>query len=192
MSSTVNLELPARPNSLETVIRMLEHLYAVTLGRAFYLNSVSLSASTIQKCCESFWHNDSTEAVSDHELDLARVRSMVQFTRLIKDLEESPADQYILLNLRERLRFMSPFVNSSRTGQSRATRQDSAERDFLLIDQRTMTLSAITSLLKLCQILAPNYKSSSLCQPIINGIQEHFIRPYSLILWSRARRDLLA
>lgn len=186
---TVNLELPTRPIDLETVMNMLEHLYLVTMGRTFYLNSVSLSASTIQKCCEGFWHNDTTEASSDHELDLAKVRSMVQLTRLIKDLEESPADQYILLNLRERLRLLSPS-SSSRTAP-RTTRQDTG-CDFLLIDQRTMTLSVITSLLKLCQILAPNYKNSSLGQPLVNSMQEYFIRPYSLSLWSRARRDLLA
>ncbi|QLQ82408.1 hypothetical protein HG537_0H01700 [Torulaspora globosa] len=184
----MNVEHPTRPINLEIAVNMLEHLYEVTLGRAFYLNSVSLSVSTIQRCCESFWHNDSTEAVNDHELDVARVRCVVQLTKLIKDLEKSPSDQYILLNLRERLRFMSP----SKTGPSRATKRDTTEYDFLLIDQRMITLSVITTLLKLCHILAPNYKNSSLCQPLINGIQEYFIRPYSLILWNRARRDLLA
>lgn len=176
--------------SMDSVTEMLDHLQAVTLGACFCLNSVKLGKSSIQRCCETYWHHDHWDAAGVNELDFARVRSLTRFVKLTNDLEKQPDDQYILINLRERLRSISPFASSSRPSQHRSYRQSPSNGDFMLLDQRAITLTMIATLLKLCQILQSKHSNKTLCELIINDIQEHFVSPYSRILWHRAKRSL--
>lgn len=188
------MERPTRVVSMDLLTGMLQHLHSVTLGHSFYLNAISLGKPSIQNCCECFWHGASTDHYSDNDLDLMRVRSMISLVRLIDSLDNRSGDEQhsLLSNIREKLRFISPFVNSGKNVASRTTRHNTAECEFLLMDQRMMVLTIMATLLKLCQIIEPMFKTSPLIQPIINDVHEYFVRPYSLILWSRAKRELVA
>lgn len=172
----------------ESLIDTLKHLHSVTLGESFYFNSIKISTSGVLKSCEAYWHQGLPEHSNDEQLELTRVRLLMRFTDLVNVFERRPADRYILFNLRELLQSTLP-----RTGESRRPHQrqkPTSQFGSSLLDPKIITVAFIATLIKFCLVLQSYDSTNAFCDSIISSIQNQFVRPYCLILWSRARKEL--
>lgn len=179
--------------SVGSLLDTLRHLRSVMAGKTFYLNSVKISSKNIRKSCEAYWYSEDPEHVGDGILDMLRLRSLIRFSELVNDLAKQPSDQYMLFNLRERLRSVLPVnnVNKVKSSHSKSPKSTSLFGSPYL-DQNVLTASLISTLIRLCQLLESSDKSKedTLHESILRNIQNRFVRPFCLILWSYGKKDL--
>lgn len=173
----------------ETLIDTLKHLRNVMLGEAFYLNSVRINSSSIQKCCETYWHQGFAERSNDNQMDLTRLQTLMRFTDLVEALEKQPQDRSLLLDLRDRLQYIFPTnVETRTTFRHRAPSQLASP----MLDLSIITVAFTDTLIKLCLLLQAHERSKVFNDSVIRTIESQFVRPYCMILWARVRKELRA
>ncbi|CCE93223.1 uncharacterized protein TDEL_0F04120 [Torulaspora delbrueckii] len=174
--------------SCATILDTLKHLHSVTVGESFYFNSVKISDSSLRKCCENYWHQSLPDRLSDEQLDLTRLQLLIRFTDLVNEFEERPADRNILFNLREQLQSIFPRNSDARISYHR--QKPTSHIGTCLLDLKIVTVAFIDTLIKFCQILQQYDDSNAFCYSVVCSIQDQFVRPYLLILWARAKKEL--
>lgn len=169
---------------LLTLQETLGHLHKVINGLSFYLNTVSLTGGEICHCCESFWYGGQLGISCDPHDEIRRLHEVSSLARLMHSIS-TPLDSASMNQICERIRtlFAPNPMHRLESGSYFKTPW---------LDEKLFTSAVVNLLIRVCKGLAvtDRHRSSHLQKEIMSIINNRFVRPYSLLLWSCAKQEL--
>ncbi|QLG74538.1 hypothetical protein HG535_0G04210 [Zygotorulaspora mrakii] len=185
MSSPAGLEAQLGPSisiSVGLILDCLKHLRTVIQNESLYLNSVKLKRESIRAACELFWCDEDIH--SENKKESQRLKATMNLVDQVGKVVEKQQSVKSWVDVDKLLRTILPLKKNVLLDTA------SSSAWSLFFDPKILTLSLIEILIRLCESIRRLQIKLAIHGALLNVIHRSFIRPFNLLLWSYAKREV--